>query len=139
MSCGYEPLLNVKNQKFGIVKFQLDGNKRLGGILKNNLITSKKEKNNLTLTIKADKKSEISNKSDTGKVLKYAVTINFQITATDNKSGQIILSQVYSKKQNYDASDVHLDTLGNEKKATKNMIESIANEILIGLSSIYQE
>ena len=138
-SCGYEPLLNIQNQKFGITKFVLEGNKRLGGVLKNNLVTSKKEKNNLTLTVKTNKKNEISNKSGAGKVLEYAVSVNFEITAVNSKDGKIVLSQVYSRKQNYTVSDVHLDTLNNEKKVMENMIESIASEILIGLSSIYQE
>ena len=42
--------------KFTITKFTLEGNKRLGGLLKNNLITTKKEENRLTLTIKSNKK-----------------------------------------------------------------------------------
>ncbi len=139
LGCGYEPLLNVKSQNFGITKVVLEGNKRLGGLLRNNLIVSKKEENSLTLTIKANKKNEISNKSDTGKVLKYAISLNFEITAVSDNGGEIALSQVYSRKENYDAADVHIDTLNNEKKAVETIIESIANEILISLSSIYQE
>ena len=139
LSCGYQPLLSIENQKFSIKEFSLEGNKRLGIILRNNLVTSEKEKNNLTLTIKASKKNEISNKSDTGKVLQYAVSVNFEVTAIGDNVEEIILSQVYSRKQNYNASDVHLDTLNNEKKVLESMIESIANEILIGLSSIYQK
>ena len=48
--CGYQPLFNAENQKFSIKKFELEGNKRLGSLLKNNLITSNKEENNLTIT-----------------------------------------------------------------------------------------
>tara|TARA_B100001996_G_scaffold132002_1_gene100402 strand:- start:1507 stop:1986 length:480 start_codon:yes stop_codon:yes gene_type:complete len=139
VGCGYEPLLNVQNQKFSIKKFSLEGNKRLGGTLRNNLLTSKKEENNLILTVVASKKNEISNKSETGKVLEYTVSISFEITAVDEKNKTIILSRVYSKKQSYAASNIHLDTLNNEKKALESMIESIANEILISLTSIYQE
>ena len=31
-NCGYQPLLNKENQNFSIVKFNLEGNKRLEGI-----------------------------------------------------------------------------------------------------------
>ena len=137
-SCGYQPLFDIKNQKFTIKKFELEGNKRLSSLLKNNLITSSKEGNNLTITIKANKKNLIANKSDTGKVLEYSVNINFEITATEYKKNEIVLSGVYSKEQNYVAAEVHLDTLNSEKKAIENMIEAIANEILISLTSIYQ-
>ena len=136
-SCGYQPLFDIKNQKFTIKKFELEGNKRLGSLLKNNLITSSKEGNNLTITIKATKKNLIANKSDTGKVLEYSVNINFEITATEYEKNEIVLSGVYSKEQNYVAAEVHLDTLNSEKKAIENMIEAIANEILISLTSIY--
>ena len=137
-NCGYQPLFDIKNQKFTIKKFELEGNKRLGSLLKNNLITSSKEGNNLTITIKATKKNLIANKSDTGKVLEYSVNINFEITATEYEKNEIVLSGVYSREQNYVAAEVHLDTLNSEKKAMENMIETIANEILISLTSIYQ-
>ena len=137
-NCGYQPLFDVKNQKFSIKKVELEGNKRLGSLLKNNLITSNKEENNLTITIKASKKNVIANKDDTGKVLEYSVNINFEITATEYEKNEIVLSGVYSREQNYIAAEVHLDTLNSEKKAVENMIETIANEILIGLTSIYQ-
>ena len=55
-----------------------------------------------------------------------------------NLDNKIIFSRVYSKKQNYAASDVYLDTLNTEKEVVKNMIETVANEIQIGLNSIYQ-
>ena len=42
LSCGYQPILNKDNQNFSISKFNLEGNKRLGGLLKNNLISTKK-------------------------------------------------------------------------------------------------
>ena len=72
-------------------------------------------------------------------MLQYAVSVNFEITAVNNKDTKIILSRVYSKKQNYTASNIHLDTLNNEKKALENMIETVANEILVELISFYQE
>tara|TARA_B100000929_G_scaffold290062_1_gene282434 strand:+ start:2603 stop:3085 length:483 start_codon:yes stop_codon:yes gene_type:complete len=139
LSCGYQPILNKENQKFTISEFILEGNKRLGGLLKNNLITSKKEENKLVLTIKSSKKTSIANKSQTGKILTYAVTINFDITATNNADNKIMFSRVYTQKQNYGASDVYLDTINSEKEVIKTIIESVANKMQIGLNSIYQE
>ena len=54
--CGYQPILKKENQKFSISKFNLEGNKRLSGFLKNNLIVVKKNKNSLVLNIKSEKK-----------------------------------------------------------------------------------
>ena len=57
LGCGYQPILNEENQKFSISQFNLEGNKRLGGLLKNNLILVKKNKNSLVLDIKSEKKT----------------------------------------------------------------------------------
>ena len=133
--CGYQPILNDENQKFSISQFNLEGNKRLGGLLKNNLIVIKKNKNSLVLDIKSEKKTVIANKSQTGKILSYNLTLNFEISASKNQN--IIYSKVFTKTQNYNAADVHSETLNNEKKLVEILIESIANELLIELNSIY--
>jgi len=134
--CGYQPILNEENQKFSISQFNLEGNKRLSGLLKNNLIVVKKNKNSYVLNIKSEKKNVVANKNQTGKVLSYALTLNFEISASKNKN--IIYSKVFTKTQNYNAADVHSGTLNNEKKIVETLIESIANELLIELNSIYQ-
>ena len=139
LSCGYEPVLKKENQNFTITEFTLEGNRRLGGLLRNNLITAKKERNKLALTIKSSKKTSVTDKSQTGKILTYSVTASFDITAISNIDGKIIFSKIYSRKQNYAASEVYLDTLNNEKEIVKTMIESVASEIQIGLNSIYVE
>ena len=135
--CGYQPILNEGNQKFSISQFNLEGNKRLGGLLKNNLIVVKNNKNSLVLNVKSEKKKVVANKNETGKILSYALTLNFEINASKNEN--IIYSKVFTKTQNYSAADLHSSTLNNEKKLVETLIESIANELLIELNSIYQK
>lgn len=135
LSCGYQPILNKDNQKFSISKFNLEGNKRIGGLLKNNLISAKKALNVIELDIKSEKKTSVSNKSQSGRILTYSITLMFEITASDNKN--ILFTKVFTKSQNYSASDVHSDTLNNEKKVVESLIESIASELQIELNSIF--
>lgn len=137
-SCGYQPLLNKENQNFSIVEFNFEGNKRLGGLFKNNLINVKKEENLLSLNVKSSKKTTIADKNLIGKIITYTLVLEFDVTATDI-SENIVFSKVYTKTRNYSASDVHIDTLNNEKKLVEELIESIANELLIELNSIYQK
>ena len=56
--CGYQPILNEENQKFSISQFNLEGNKRLSGLLKNNLIVVKKNKNSLSSKHKIGEKKQ---------------------------------------------------------------------------------
>tara|TARA_A100001011_G_scaffold304439_1_gene318744 strand:+ start:182 stop:646 length:465 start_codon:yes stop_codon:yes gene_type:complete len=134
-SCGYQPILNKDNQNFSISKFNLDGNKRIGGLLKNNLISVKKGVNVIELDIKSEKKTAVSNKSQSGKILTYSITLTFEIAASNNKN--VLFTKVFTKSQNYSASDVHSDTLNNEKKVVESLIESIASELQIELNSIF--
>ena len=135
LGCGYQPILNKDNQNFSISKFNLEGNKRSGGLLKNNLISAKKAENVIELDIKSEKKTAVSNKNQSGKILTYSITLVFEFTATNNKN--ILFTKVFTKSQNYSASNVHLDTLNNEKKVVESLIESIASELQIELNSIF--
>ena len=135
LSCGYQPILNKDNQNFSISKFNLEGNKRIGGLLKNNLISVKKGVNVIELDIKSEKKTAVSNKSESGKILTYSITLTFEIAASNNKN--VLFTKVFTKSQNYSASDVHSDTLNNEKKVVESLIESIASELQIELDSIF--
>ena len=136
LSCGYQPILNKDNQYFSISKFNFEGNKSIGGLLKNNLISSKQATNIIELDIKSEKKTAVSNKSESGKILTYSVTLTFEIAASDNKN--ILFTKVFTKSQNYSASDLHSDTLNNEKKVVESLVEIIASELQIELNSIFK-
>ena len=89
------------------------------------------------LTIKSNKKTSIANKSLSGKVLNYSLTLDIEISASENNN--VIFSKVFTKTQDFSASDVHSDTLNNEKKLVDTLIESIASELQIALNSIGQK
>ena len=92
----------------------------------------------LALNVTSSKKTTIADKNQTGKIITYTLALEFDVTATD-MSEDIVFSKVYTKTRNYPASDVHIDTLNNEKKLVEDLIEAIANELLIELNSIYQK
>ena len=135
LGCGYQPILNKDNQNFSISKFNLEGNKRIAGLLKNNLISVKNAVNEIELNIKSEKRTAVSNKSPSGKILIYSITLTFEIAASNNNN--VLFTKVFTKSQNYSASDVHSDTLNNEKKVVESLIESIASELQIELNSIF--
>ena len=85
-SCGYQSLLNENSKKFGIKSFNIEGNKRLAQILKNNLVSSKNKSNNLILDINARKNRSIAHKDSTGKIIEYNFKISFDLTATESVS-----------------------------------------------------
>ena len=138
-SCGYQPLLNESSKKFSIKSFNIEGNKRLAQILKNNLVSSKNKSNNLILNINARKNKSIIHKDLTGKIIEYNLKISFDLTATESISRKKILSKTFSLDNNYKASDLYSDTISREKKIIYTLTESIASQILADLSLVYGE
>jgi len=135
-SCGYQPL---NSKKFGIKSFNIEGNKRLAQILKNNLVSSKNKSNNLILDINARKNRSIAHKDLSGKIIKYNLKISFDLIATESVSRKKILSKTFTLNSNYKASDLYSNTLNHEKKIINQLTEAIAAQILIDLSLAYGE
>ena len=138
-SCGYQSLLNENSKKFGIKSFNIEGNKRLAQILKNNLISSRNKSNNLILDINARKNRSITHKDSTGKIIEYNLKISFDLTATESVSQKKILSKTFTLDSNYKASDLYIDTLNHEKKIINELTETIASQILTDLNLAYGE
>jgi hypothetical protein len=138
-SCGYQSLLNENSKKFGIKSFNIEGNKRLAQILKNNFVSSKNEFNNLILDINAKKNRSIAHKDSTGKITEYNLKISFDLTATESVSRKKILSKTFALDSNYKVSDLHIDTINREKKIINELTERIATQILTNLNLIYGE
>ena len=138
-SCGYQSLLNENSKKFGIKSFNIEGNKRLAQILKNNLVSSKNKSNNLILDINARKSRSVTHKDSTGKITEYNLKISFDLTATESVSQKKVLSKTFTLDSNYKASDLYLDTLNREKKLINELTETIATQILTNLSLAYGE
>ena len=138
-SCGYQSLLNENSKKFSIKSFNIEGNKRLAQILKNNLISSRNKSDNLILNINARKNRSIAHKNSTGKITEYNLKISFDLTAIESVSRIQVLSKTFTLDGNYKASDLYSDTLNREKKITNELIETIATQILTDLSLAYEE
>ena len=136
-SCGYQSLLNENSKKFGIKSFNIEGNKRLAQMLKNNLVSLKNKSNNLILDVSARKNRSIVHKDSTGKITEYNLKISFDLTATESVSRKKILSKTFTLDSNYKSSDLYLDTLNREKKLINELTETIATQILTNLSLAY--
>jgi hypothetical protein len=136
-NCGYQSLLNEDSKKFSIKNFNIEGNKRLAQILKNNLVSSRDKSNKLILDINARKNRSIVHKDSTGKIIEYNLKISFDLTATESVSRKKVLSKTFALDSNYKASDLYVDTINHEKKIINGLIESIATQILTDLNLVY--
>ena len=138
-SCGYQSLSNENSKKFGIKSFNVEGDKRLAQILKNNLVNSRNKSNNLILDISARKKRSIAHKNSAGKISEYNLKVSFNLIATESVSRKKVLSKTFTLDRNYKASDLYINTINREKNIINELTEVIATQILTALGLAYGE
>ena len=127
-ACGYSRLNNQSNElKFNTI--EIDGDKRLAFLLKNNLtLLSKAESKNtydLSINLTNSKASKI--KDATGKTTRFNLVLNGDLKLTNNK--KIVYNRLFTVNNDYDVSKNHSDTIRNEKNSIQNNVDALSEEI----------
>ena len=127
-SCGYSRL-NDQSNEFKFNSIEINGDKRLSFILKNNLnLLSKPESKksyDLLINLTSSKTSKI--KDTTGKTTKFNLVLNGDLKLTDNS--KVVKNRLFTVSNDYDVSNNHSDTVRNEKNSIQNNIDSLSEEI----------
>ena len=127
-SCGYSRL-NDQSNEFKFNSIEINGDKRLSYILKNNLnLLSKPESKksyDLLINLTSSKTSKI--KDTTGKTTRFNVILNGDLKLTDNN--KVVKNRSFTVSNDYDVSNNHSDTIRNEKNSIQNNIDLLSEEI----------
>ena len=127
-SCGYSRL-NDQSNEFRFNSIEINGDKRLSYILKNNLnLLSKPESKksyDLVINLTSSKISKI--KDTTGKTIRFNMILNGDLKLTDNN--KVVKNRLFTVSNDYDVSNNHSDTIRNEKNSIQNNIDSLSEEI----------
>ena len=127
-SCGYSRL-NDQSNEFKFNSIEINGDKRLSYILKNNLnLLSKPESKksyDLLINLTSSKTSKI--KDTTGKTTRFNVVLNGDLKLTDNN--KVVTNRSFTVNNDYDVSGNHSDTIRNEKNSIQNNIDLLSEEI----------
>jgi outer membrane lipopolysaccharide assembly protein LptE/RlpB len=127
-SCGYSRL-NDQSNEFKFNSIEINGDKRLSFILKNNLnLLSKPEsKKNYDLLINLTSSKTSKIKDTTGKTTRFNVILNGDLKLTDNN--KVVKNRSFTVSNDYDVSNNHSDTIRNEKNSIQNNIDLLSEEI----------
>ena len=134
-NCNYQPLLNkdqLKQLKFH--KIDISGNKRIAQIIVNKLNIVKDKKGIFVISVNGKKNVDISNKSATGKILNYNITLECNVEIKNSLTGKILYTKKITNSQNYKSSNMYSDTISNEKKIIENISSLIAEQIINEMS-----
>ena len=127
-SCGYSRL-NDQSTEFKFNNIEINGDKRLSYILKNNLnLLSKPESKksyDLLINLTSSKTSKI--KDAAGKTTRFSLVLNGDLKLTDNNKST--KNRSFSVSNDYDVSSNHSDTIRNEKNLIQRNIDALSEEI----------
>ena len=127
-SCGYSRL-NDQSNEFKLNSIEINGDKRLSFILKNNLnLLSKPESKksyDLLINLTSSKSSKI--KDTTGKTTRFNIILNGDLKLIDNN--KVVTNRSFTVNNDYDVSGNHSDTIRNEKNSIQKNIDLLSEEI----------
>jgi|TARA_Y100000817_G_scaffold103490_1_gene81075 hypothetical protein len=134
-NCNYKPLLN--NDRLKQLKFhqiETSGNKRIAQIIVNKLNIVKDKKGVFVISVNGKKSVDIANKSVTGKILNYSITLECDVEIKNSLSGKILYTKKITNSQNYKASSMYSDTVSKEKKIIEDVSSLMAKQIINEMS-----
>ena len=139
-NCGFQKINKDLSPLVNIEKFNLSGDSKINYNLKNEiLLISKKEgKNKIIITLKTEKKKTDKVKEASGKITRYMVSINVNMTVEEVKSSKMI-SKSFSKSGDFSVGRNHSDTIDAEKKMVKNLSEILAKDIIKYVNIYFQK
>ena len=127
-ACGYSRL-SVQSNELKFNTIEINGDKRLAYILKNNLtlLSNIENKNTYDLFINLTSSKISKIKDATGKTTRFNMVLNGDLKLIDNN--KVVKNKSFSVNNDYDVLNNHSDTIRNEKNSIQKNINSLSEEI----------
>ena len=135
-ACGYTPIYTSKNSSFAITQLNTTGNNKLNRIISEKLGNYKdtNASKQLTLTINTSLSKEVSSKDSKGNPKTYRINLKSNVTIIDIKGNK--KNKLFIKSIDYSNKNSKSDLKKLEDKTSKNLMEKIAEDIIVYLQSI---
>jgi len=132
-SCGFEVVKNTYG--FNILEVNAEGDKKISYALKNRIKINNSDlnKNFIKINIDSEKVKLIKEKNIQNKITKYEIKIvsNVKYMILPENITKIL---TINKAANFNVADNKVETLNNEKKLIDNLIDEMADEILLKIN-----
>ena len=130
VSCGFKKIQQISDSIIYIQKINIVGDKRIGYLLKNNiLLISNKNGQNYEIEIEIEKNKKGKIKNSSGKFTRYTINIKTKVILKSiNNLGNF--NKLFTESGDYDVALSHSDTINNENITTKNIIDQLSDDIL---------
>ena len=136
-SCGYKVLNNINNTNFEIVEIDAKGNNKINDKLKKFFFRYKDKENSsrlFNIQLNSILIKKVTSKNNAGEDVSFSMKINIKLDIFENN--QIIKSNTFEKKINYNNLDSKFELKQYENVLVNNLVEEILVEINSFLGTI---
>ncbi len=129
--CGFKKISNETINNYQVNNFKLEGDRKIGSQLKNEIfVNSKKNSENLlSIKMEVNKKKDIKERNSSNQVTKYSITIGVDLIV-NNISNKKEKKRSFSKSQDYKVEDTYSQTLKNERKVLEDLNKRLSRDII---------
>ena len=130
-NCGFKVVDKSSENDFFIKQVNIVGDKKIGFILKNNLLLNSQKNNQkkLLINLESEKNRLIKEKNIKNEITKYQITIDVDVNIIQLSNNEEIKFTV-SASGDYSVPGSYSSTLSNEKKLIENLTVKLSEEIL---------
>jgi len=130
-NCGFKVVDKSSENDFFIKQVNIVGDKKIGFILKNNLLLNSQKNNQrkLLINLESEKNRLIKEKNIKNEITKYQITIDVNVNIIQLSNNEEIKFTV-SASGDYSVPGSYSLTLSNEKKLIENLTVKLSEEIL---------
>lgn len=130
-ACGFKPIHQKGYNQIYIKKINITGDQRISSIFKNNLlmISNANSENEFDIEIVITRNKVTKDKDKAGKIKRYTLNLHSTVQLINQNNDEKI-EKNFSNSQDFDIGEIHSDTINNEKNATKNISQSMTNDVI---------
>ena len=131
-SCGFKAMNNVTGNSYAINNIKIEGNKRVGHLLKKIIYSHSTNASEILLdvNIRAQKKTKIKERNISYKTTKKNMVLNIDIEMKNIRNNKVTKS-TFSQELDYTIGISHSSTLNNEKTALSELTDRISQDVII--------
>lgn len=129
-SCGFKTINNKDDNLLFVKEIQINGEKRIGYYLKNEILlnSTKNGINQIKIVLDIAKNKKAKIKDVTGKVSRYEIEFSAQLSILD-LNNNFKNKKSFTSSVDYVVSKNHSDTINAEKKATQNGMSKLGQDM----------
>ena len=130
-NCGFKVVDKSSENDFFIKQVNITGDKRIGFILKNNLLLNSQKHNQrkLLINLESERNRLIKEKNIKNEITKYQITIKVDVNIIKLSNNEEIKFTI-NASGDYSVPDSYSLTRSNEKKLIENLTVKLSEEIL---------